>query len=510
MKTADWKKDYEEFEKVAKQFHAGEMSSFQYKGISGGFGSYAQRDGKTHMLRLRFSGGCINKDQLRFIVESIGKYQIDKVHFTACQTLQLHNLGVDEVCELAASALDYGIVTRGGGGDFPRNVMASPLSGVEKGEYFDVTPYARASEDYLMGLIKTVRLPRKFKVGFSNSPENITHATFRDLGFAARKDGTFDVYSAGGLGSNPKMGVHVAAGVERSKILYYIKAMVNLFVSYGNYENRARARTRYLQDTLGEKYVEYFNEKLGEAFKEGDLDISDTQTSFAKKSDGSTAEHKRVIPQKQEGLYSVWYHPIGGCPAPEKFRKLYEAMKDMEGTELRIAPDETVYIINCTGNEARKLLNITGDGVEAPFETSVACIGASVCQIGVCDSQKLLKELIEASKEWKFADGVLPRIHISGCPSSCGTHQIGRIGFRGGMKVLDGKLEPAYFLTVNGNDKEGKECFGEQIGAIPESKVRAFLRELGEEITREGSYFDEWYEEHEERFREIAMTYTGS
>ena len=33
--------------------------------------------------------------------------------------------------------------------------------------------------DYLMGIIKTVKLPRKLKVGFSNSPANVTHATFQ-------------------------------------------------------------------------------------------------------------------------------------------------------------------------------------------------------------------------------------------------------------------------------------------------------------------------------------------
>ena len=101
-------------------------------------------------------------------------------------------------------AFDAGIITRGGGGDFPRNVMASPLSGVEQGEYFDVMPYAEAVSDYLLGMIKSVKMPRKLKVGFSNLPANETHVTFRDLGFAARPDGTFDVYSAGGLGRNPK------------------------------------------------------------------------------------------------------------------------------------------------------------------------------------------------------------------------------------------------------------------------------------------------------------------
>lgn len=39
-------------------------------------------------------------------------------------------------------ALDVDIICYGGGGDYPRNVMCSPLSGVEADEYFDVMPYA--------------------------------------------------------------------------------------------------------------------------------------------------------------------------------------------------------------------------------------------------------------------------------------------------------------------------------------------------------------------------------
>ncbi len=66
--------------------------------------------------------------------------------------------------------------------------MCSPLAGVDPEEYFDVLPYAEAASEYLLGLIGTAKLPRKLKVGFSSSPANRTHATFRDLGFAARPD----------------------------------------------------------------------------------------------------------------------------------------------------------------------------------------------------------------------------------------------------------------------------------------------------------------------------------
>ena len=75
------------------------------------------------------------------------------------------------------------------------------------------------------------------------------------------------------------------------------------------------------------------------------------------------------------------------------------------------------------------------------------------------------------------------------------------------MKKADGRPQPAFVLTVNGCDAEGKERFGEQIGTILETEIPAFLKELGEEISREGLTYDEWYEGHEERFKEIAAPY---
>ena len=509
MNTSEWKKDYEEFEAVTRKFYAGEITVPEYKGFSGGFGSYAQRGGKASMLRLRLPGGKITKDKLNFIVESIDKYAIDKVHFTTCQTVQLHNLDVDTVCKLAVSALDHGIVTRGGGGDFPRNVMVSPLTGVEKGEHFDVSPYAEAAGEYLMGFIKTVKLPRKLKVCFSNSPANVTHATFRDLGFVARSDGKFDVYSAGGLGNNPKMGVLVAEAVEPSKVLYYIKAMVNMFTTYGNYESRAKARTRYMQDVLGDKYAEEFGKKLEEVFaEEENLDIIATAAEITKTGDGSTVSGNHIVEQKQDGLYAVEYHPIGGCPKPEMLTAIRDSIQNMDQVELRLAPDETVYIVNCTGSEAEQIRSlIEPDNSSNLFESSVACIGSSICQVGVRDSQRLMHTLAAASKEWNFADGVLPRIHISGCPSSCGTHQIGRIGFRGGMRKVDGKPVSAFVLFVNGSELEDGARFGEQIGTILEEEIPSFLKDLGEEISASGSDFETWYEAHPDRLKEIAAPY---
>ena len=56
--------EIEDFYKKTREFAAGELSRKDYKGISGGFGSYAQRDGTKHMLRLRLPGGRLLKHLL--------------------------------------------------------------------------------------------------------------------------------------------------------------------------------------------------------------------------------------------------------------------------------------------------------------------------------------------------------------------------------------------------------------------------------------------------------------
>ena len=281
-----------------------------------------------------------------------------------------------------------------------------------------------------------------------------------------------------------------------------------MFTTYGNYENRAKARTRFMQEVLGDSYVDEFHKKLAEAMQE-DLDISVESKEIIKAADKSIIKHPRVIAQKQSGLYAVLYHPIAGTPDVNKFVQLVELVKDMDQVEFRLTPDEGMYIVNCTATEAQKVLDATADSALNTFETSVACIGGTICQTGVRDSQKLLNDLVNASKDWNFDDGVLPQIHISGCPSSCGTHQIGRMGFRGGMKKVNGKPESAFVLSVNGLEGQNNARFGEQIGTILETEIPKFMEELGKEIQASGLKFDAWYAENENRFKEIAEPYVA-
>lgn len=498
-----------EFKAKSEDFYSGKINMKDYKGFSGKYGSYAQRGGKKNMLRLRMSAGRVTPEKLRFTADMANKYNIQPVHFTTCQTIQLHNLDVDQVCDIMDKALDAKICWYGGGGDYPRNVMCSPLSGTEKGEYFDVTPYAEKTAEFLLDFIDQEKMPRKLKVAFSNSKANVSHATFHDLGFVAKENGTFDVYCAGGLGKEPKLGVKVAENVQPDQILYYVEAMIRMFRKNGNYENRNKARTRFMQDTLGADGIKAeFDQALAAVRAEKDLTLNDIDIhEVVKQPDGQPLEESFLIhEQKQPGLYTVSFHPRGGIVSKETLSRLADAIEQMDEVDLRLSPDEGSYIVNLSANEARKILDIIDqEAAKNTFETSTGCIGASICQIGLRDSQAALGQILDdVAKTDGIADNALPQIHISGCMSSCAAHQTAPIGFRGNLKVIDKKPVPAFSLFLYGNDEQGKEKLGEEVGIIAEANLSRFLIKLGQEITQSGLPYEEWVIQNPNRTKEIA------
>ena len=89
------RKQLPDFARQTADYHNEKIGKIAYKEFSGYFGSFAQRDGKSNMLRLRCSAGRITADKLAFIAKMIRKYNISRIHFTTGQTIQLHDLSAE-------------------------------------------------------------------------------------------------------------------------------------------------------------------------------------------------------------------------------------------------------------------------------------------------------------------------------------------------------------------------------------------------------------------------------
>ena len=124
--------EIEQFKELGNKFLQGEVSISDFKKVSGGMGVYSERSKKDFMIRLRIPSGITNISQMNLLCDIAEKYELDKIHFTTREAVQYHNLSIDKVCGIMKDGIENDIYSRGGGGNYPRNVAISPLSGIDK------------------------------------------------------------------------------------------------------------------------------------------------------------------------------------------------------------------------------------------------------------------------------------------------------------------------------------------------------------------------------------------
>ena len=73
--------------------------------------------------------------------------------------------------------------------------------------------------------------------------------------------------------------------------------------------------------------------------------------------------------------------------------------------------------------------------------------------------------------------------------------------------MIDKVPHPAFTLHFGGCDLQGHERMGEQVGAMLQEQIPAFLVELGKAVENSGMNYQEWIECHEEDAKEIAKKY---
>ncbi len=499
------------FLQAGKEYKEKKISKMDFKHKSGGMGVYAQRSGQDFMIRLRLMSGVMDVEQLKLIYGYARKYQLKRMHLTTRQTIQLHDMDITEICELMEAALEDDIYTRGGGGNYPRNVSLSPLSGVAVDEVFDVTPFALLVNEHFLLDITNYHLPRKLKVSFSNNAKDTGRATINDLGFMAVEDQGkpyFKLYLCGGLGNNPLKSLEYDELIPPEDVLYYVDGMVKFYMQEGNYENRAKARTRYIAMRMGkEEVIEGYKACVEEIKRTKKL--RELSATLVSKSDNLSGEEcpDGCIRQRQEGRYTVVIHPVGGQLDLEDCKALIDFLEGKEGIELRLNMDESMHVRNLSKEDAIKLLKITSHyNHQERIYHSIACIGVPTCQIGIGHSQEVMREIMNAVQKQGVGLGKLPILHISGCNNSCARHQVATLGFAGTKTKVDGQVEDAFEVFAGGKVGKDITCFGESYGVIPSKQMPNFICELANELERSGKEFEEFYQTEE--FEALVQGYT--
>ena len=487
--------EIENYRNKVLDYQNGSIDNLSFKAYSAAMGVYEQRSLGSYMVRMRIPSGIITLGQLQKIWQLADKYGNKAIHFTTRQDIQFHDITLENTVNILEELLEVGIITRGTGGNTPRNVACSSLSGVSEDEIFDVTRYAIITTDHLLKDPMAFNLPRKFKIAFSNSPADTANATIADLGFIAKiqkKLKGFDVYGAGGLGRSSTVGLKLEEFIPATEVLYHVQAMKEIFEAEGDRTNRNKARIRFIRYRLGdEDFIKKYREQVRTVKTEKDLEIDEiVEYSKISNNDLMRIENNLIVKQKNKGFYAVYIHPENGNLANEDLSSLITFIGNLNyEVSFRVTNTQGIFVRDLNAKDASELIKII-EGFTSTFDmdNSVACTGASTCKLGLCLSQKLLLGI-----KGRFEDvdlkikSQLPRIFISGCPNSCGQHQIGKIGLSGKAKGTEKGLIPMYTIHFGGKSQANNAKLGENYGDIPAKKVPEFLYKLAKLKEQSGS-----------------------
>ncbi|MDR3260329.1 MAG: sulfurtransferase TusA family protein [Tannerella sp.] len=490
---------------LAREYQSGAVGSVQFKAFRVPMGIYEQRKDEVYMSRIRATGGVIYPEQLLQIIDIAQKHQSDLLHITTRQEIQIQNLALKEIEPILLELQEIGLSTKGGGGNTVRNILVSSNSGISAGEVFDTTPYAMALTSKLIAESDSYLLPRKMKIAFSSDDKQIDYAGINDLGFVAKiRDGQkgFRVYAGGGGGSNPSVGWLLFDFIPDSDLFVVAEALKKMFSEHGNRKNKHKARIRYIFYKLGEKEtLALIKEYYGEAKKSTPLFVPeekqeapeaityDVPSGIAVDAVYEDWKKRYVTAQKQEGYSSILVpfvlgniHLNDGAKV-DAVKKLLHFISRFGKNTLRFTTTQNLQLRNIPSIALPELYLVLKDvvpDISVPLLANniISCTGADTCRLGIALSKGLAsavrRKLIRSSLDLDKLSDV--RIHISGCPNSCGQQLWADIGFAGKILRTD-RIYPAYLVYLAANRSDSPRL-AEPVGNISARDVPEFIVRL--------------------------------
>ena len=421
-------------------------------GVTGGSGGTGKAT-EYFMMRIGIPNGIVNSKQLRVIGTLTRDHAQNLADITTRQAIQLHWLTVDSL-PAAVEALDaVGLSPRGACGDVVRNVTGCPMAGVDGHELIDASPLARAVAQEVNGNSEFYNLPRKFKITVTGCPVWCSYPEINDIAVTAVKRGEeigYSVRVGGGLSADPHLAVKLDAFVREDQAVAVVRGIVEIFrEQQGLRESRDRARLKHL--FLREGWTaERFLDEL-----QGKLDFKLAPGVEENVPDDVFRDHVGVHPQKQAGLYSVGATVLNGRMSGEQLLDIAELAEKYAGGEVRTTVMQNFVIPHVPKDNLEALLNgLSSQGltVEATnfWRGAVACTGTEFCKLAITETKGFARWLVEEM------EGRLPgfdqqiKLHVTGCPNSCGQHWIADVGLEGKKIKHDGKLADAWSFALGG------------------------------------------------------------
>jgi sulfite reductase (ferredoxin) len=458
-------------------------------GATGGTGG----EGKAtpfFMLRIALPNGLLRSDQLRAISSLSERYGRSVADITVRQNIQLHWLTIESIPEVMETLGAVGLSPKGACGDVVRNVTGCPLAGVAADEIYDASALSVEVAHLLTGNSDYYNLPRKFKVAITGCPVWCSYPEINDIGLTAverftngKKEIGFSLRVGGGLSADPHLAVRLDAFVRPEQVVRTVQAITEIFRDQDSLrQSRERARLKHLFTQHGwtaDSFLAELNSRLGFPLEPA---ARETKPSDVYR------DHSGIQPQRQPGLYSVGAAVLRGRVTAQQLRAAANLADRFANGHLRTTNMQNLIVVNVPKANAHALadgLNAAGLVVNAsPFwRGAIACTGSEFCKLAITETKSFTRWLVEELEVRVPGFDQQLKLHVAGCPNSCGQHWIADIGLEGKKIKLGDKLVDAYYFCLGGAVGEhqniarlsGYRCIAPEVPAAIERLLSTYI-----------------------------------
>lgn len=435
----------------------------------------------SFMLRMRVPGGILSAHQLRGLAQMAADWGSGRADLTTRSNLQIREFQPKDIVRVLSKIQDLGMTSRGSGADNIRNITASPITGIDPEELYDVAPLADALNRYILNSRDMYGLPRKFNVAFDNGGAISVVADTNDIGFIAVEVKEGHGIPAGiyfrvllcGITGHKQFATDCGLLLRPDQTVAVAAAMIRVFAERGDRTDRKKARLKYLIDKWGvEKFISKTEKLLAFPL------IRVAASSCEPRKPINRAGHIGVHAQSQPGLHYIGVSvPVGRLPV-DQMLALAKIAETCGSGELRLTVWQNLIIPNIPAAKleaAKAAILAAGLAFEAGTVLSgtVACTGNKGCRFAATDTKAhavALANLLDS----RFNIMQPVNLHVTGCPHSCAQHYIGDIGLMG-VKVGG---EEGYQVIIGGGSDQDQGIGRELIPAIKFSDLPPIMEQL--------------------------------
>ena len=425
-------------------------------GVLGGKGG----EGKAvpyFMLRIRIPNGILHAHQLRTIATIAEQYARGIADITVRQNIQLHWIAVESLPDILERLWKVGLNTLGACGDVVRNVTGCPLAGVDAEEICDASPLVHQATQLFAGNNDFFNLPRKFKICVTGCKVWCAYPEINDIGLTAverklhgKSEVGFALRVGGGLSTEPHLATKLNAFVQWNQVIPVMKGVAEIFRDSDVLrESRDRARLKYLflkQGWTAESFLSELEQRI--KFR---LEPAAEETA----PDDVFRDHVGIRPQKQEGYSYIGAAVLRGRITPEQMHSTADLSERYGSGELRATIMQNLLLVNIPNHNSEPLAKeLEAIGLKvggSPFwRGAVACSGSEFCKLALTETKSYARWLVgELEDRFPGFDQHL-KLHVTGCPNSCGQHWIADIGIEGKKIKVGTQMQDAYYFCVGG------------------------------------------------------------